>query len=78
MWLTYLPKAGMIKLSISICRKRIMRIIYLLYVVVGMMGLFVSLEGLALLYESRPIALGTYTMSLGVFAYGVINTIRNN
>ncbi len=54
-----------------------MRIMYLLYVIVGMIGLFVSLEGLGLIYESRLIALGTYTMSLGGFAYGVINTIRN-
>ncbi len=51
--------------------------LYLIYVILGMIGLFVSLEGLALVYESRLIALGTYTISLAGFAYGALSIIRN-
>ena len=50
--------------------------LYLIYVILGMIGLFVSLEGLALVYESRLIALGTYTISLAGFAYGALSIIR--
>ena len=49
--------------------------LYLIYVILGMIGLFVSLEGLV--YESRLIALGTYTISLAGFAYGALSIIRN-
>ena len=51
---------------------RLKTTLYLLYVIVGMIGLFVSLEGLGLVYESRLIALGTYTISLAGFAYGAL------
>ena len=51
--------------------------LYLIYVILGMIGLFVSLEGLALVYESRLIALGTYTISLAGFAYGALSIVRN-
>ena len=56
---------------------RLKTTLYLLYVIVGMIGLFVSLEGLVLVYESRLIALGTYTISLAGFAYGALSIIRN-
>ena len=51
--------------------------LYLIYVILGMIGLFVSLEGLGLVYQSRLIALGTYTISLAGFAYGALSIIRN-